>query len=89
MIIANLVYTLCTITSLICAVMLFRGYMRNGAKLLLWSCLCFTGLTINNFMLCVDLLVLSQETDLSVWRTLPAALGLGILAYGLISDTTS
>ena len=36
-----LVYTLCFLTSSACALLLARNYRRTGARLLLWSALCF------------------------------------------------
>lgn len=81
--IASVVYVLCALTSLACAVLLFRGFRASGARLLLWSAVCFAGLTLNNMLLFVDFRVLPQ-TDLSLWRTLPALLGVAILVYGLV-----
>jgi len=83
---ANAVYILCAATSAACAVLLFRGYMRSRARFLLWSCLCFVGLGLNNALLVVDKVVFPTETDLSLWRTLPAIAGLALLMYGLVWD---
>jgi hypothetical protein len=83
---ATLVYALCALTSLTCAVLLLRGYFRTGVRLLLWSGLCFAGLAANNVILVVDLRVV-PAVDLSVWRTLPALAGIVILLYGLVWET--
>ncbi|HEX8321437.1 DUF5985 family protein [Longimicrobium sp.] len=83
---ATLVYALCALTSLACAVLLLRGYARNRVRLLLWSGLCFTGLALNNIILLVDMRVV-PDIDLSVWRTLPALAGIVILLYGLVWET--
>jgi hypothetical protein len=83
---ALVVYVLCALTSLACAVLLFRGYRQTRVRLLLWSALCFTGLCLNNLLLVVDERVL-PDVDLSVWRTLPAVLGVALLIYGLVWDT--
>ncbi|HEY2386482.1 MAG TPA: DUF5985 family protein [Candidatus Binatia bacterium] len=64
---ADAVYVLCTVTSLLCALLLFRGYRRSGIRLLLWSALCFAGLALNNAFVFVDLVVL-PEVDLSLPR---------------------
>ena len=80
---ANIIYILCAATSTVCAVLLFRGYRRSGARLLFWSAMCFLGLALNNVVLIVDLRVI-PAVDLSVWRTLPAVLGAGALIYGVI-----
>jgi hypothetical protein len=83
---ATLVYALCALTSLACAVLLLRGYARNRVRLLLWSGLCFAGLALNNIILLVDMRVV-PDIDLSVWRTLPALAGIVILLYGLVWET--
>ncbi|HEX2210928.1 MAG TPA: DUF5985 family protein [Longimicrobium sp.] len=83
---ATLVYALCALTSLACAVLLLRGYLRSGARLLLWSGLCFVGLAANNAILLVDKRVV-PEIDLSLWRSLPALVGVAILLYGLVWET--
>ena len=82
---ADIVYALCVVTSLACAVLLWRGYRHSRARLLMWSSLCFAGLAINNALLIVDLRVL-PAVDLSVWRTLPALVGIALLVYGLVWD---
>lgn len=81
----QLVYVLCALTSLACAVLLLRGYLRTRVRLLLWSGLCFAGLTLNNALLVVDEHTL--VTDLSNLRTLPALAGVALLVYGLIWDS--
>ena len=81
---ANIVYALCALTSLACAILLLRGYSRSRARLLLWSGLCFVGLFINNALLVVDARIVF---DLSVIRTLPAVVGVVLLLYGLIWET--
>jgi hypothetical protein len=80
---AVIVYALCAITSLACALLLLRGYRQSGVRLLLWSGLCFCGLALNNLLLLVDTQVV-PEIDLSTVRTLPAVVGLMLLLYGLI-----
>ena len=84
---ATLIYALCVLTSAACAVLLLRAYRRNGVRLLFWSGLCFTGLALNNLMLFIDLRV-ALETDLSVWRTIPALIGVVLLLYGMIMEAT-
>jgi hypothetical protein len=79
------VYVLCTLTSLLCAVLLGRTYHRSRVRLLLWSSLCFFGLAINNVLLFLDLIVF-PKTDMFVWRSIPALAGLLLLLYGLIWD---
>ena len=80
---AALIYTLCALTSLVCAVLLLRGYTRSRLKLLLWSGLCFVGLTANNVLLVVDRLAL-PTTDLTTLRLSVAFFALMLLLVGLI-----
>ena len=80
------VYILCALTSLACAVLLWRGWRRSGARLLFWSALCFVGLFFNNLLLIVDTQVVPQ-LDLALVRMIPALLGALALVYGLVWDT--
>jgi hypothetical protein len=79
------VYALCAATSIACALLLWRRYARTRVRLLLWTCLCFVGLALNNVLLIVDLHVV-PETDLSVVRQIPALLGVAVLLGGMIWD---
>lgn len=83
MIVAPVVYCLGMLVTLLCAVLLLRSYRRAGARLLLWSGVCFAGLTLSNLLLVIDLLLL-PETDLYVWRLGTAAAAMLVLLYGLI-----
>jgi hypothetical protein len=80
------VYILTCITTLLCAVMLLRGYARVRRRLLLWSGLCFIGLTITNVFKVLDLIVF-LHTDLYTYRLGSAALAMGLLIYGLIWES--
>lgn len=80
------VFLLCALTSVICAVLLLRGYGRSRSRLLLWSGLCFAGLALNNALLVIDRVVLPASVDLSVWRQVPATVGITLLLYGLVWD---
>jgi len=79
---AGVVYVLCALTSLACAVLLLRGWRHSRARLLLWSGLCFVGLFLNNVLLLVDMNV--GVVDLAFVRLVPAVIGVGLLLYGLI-----
>jgi hypothetical protein len=81
---AGIVFVLCALTSLACAVLLLRGYFGTRVRLLLWTGLCFVGLCVNNILLVVD--ARTPSVDLSVWRSLPAVAGLALLIYGLVWD---
>lgn len=80
---STLIYILCALTSLACAVLLLRSYAVRRDRLLFWSSLCFVGLFINNLLLVADLLML-PEVDLSTVRLVSALAALLPLLYGLI-----
>ena len=83
---AETVYFLGALTTLLCAVLLLRAYLRVRRKLLLWSGLCFAGLTISNALLFVDLVVTPPEVSLSLWRLATAAGAMALLLFGLIRE---
>jgi hypothetical protein len=84
-IISASIYTLCALTAMTCAILLLRAYKRSGYKLLLWGGICFVGLTLNNFVLIIDRLIIPYR-DLHPWRLVLALISLLILLYGLIWD---
>ena len=83
---AAAVYLLCGLTSLACAVLLLRAYAKSRVRLLLWSGLGFTGFTVNNALLFIDLILLPTEVSLIVPRNVAALASLLLLLYGLIWD---
>ena len=84
---ATVAYVLCALTSLGCAVLLLRGWVRGRARLLLWSGVCFSWLAMNNVLLFLDLEVITG-TDLRWARSLTAFLGVATLLGGLIWEAT-
>jgi len=82
---------LCALTSLLCALVLMRAYVRcpsgKPVRLLLWSSLCFAGLALNNVLLVVDKVITGPELDLSLWRSGAALVAMGVMLYGLIWDS--
>jgi hypothetical protein len=80
---AAVVYILGTLVTLACALFLIRGYANTRRKLLLWSAICFFGLSVSNFLLFLDLEVF-LKVDLYVWRLATAAIAMLFLLYGLI-----
>lgn len=80
---AEIVYVLCALTSLFCAVLLWRSYRRSRTKLLMWSTLCFIGLAVNNALLVVDL-VLVPHANLALVRSATAMGSMMMLLIGLI-----
>ncbi|MET0536234.1 MAG: DUF5985 family protein [Steroidobacter sp.] len=83
---AGLVYLLGTLVTALCAVLLLRGFARSRSRLLLWSGLCFSGLTLSNALLFVDLQVY-PELDLYMWRLGTAAAAMSLLVYGLVFES--
>jgi hypothetical protein len=81
--IATLVYLLCFLTSLTCAVLLIRAFRRSRSRLLLWTGLGFCALTLNNLLLVADLVVWAG-VDLWILRQAAAALAIMILLYGFL-----
>lgn len=83
---SSVVYLLCAITSILCAALLYFNYRQNKTRLIFWCAVCFCGLALNNILLVVDLLLTPPSFDLIVFRAIPAALGLGVLATGFAWD---
>jgi len=84
--VAGVVYVLTTLISGACAWLLLRAYGQSRNRLLLWSGLCFVGLTADNALVFMDLVVFPQHS-LAAWRGLPALAGLAALLYGMIWET--
>jgi hypothetical protein len=79
-------YSLAILTSFACMLLLFRGYAQSGMRLLLWSALCFVGLTVNNVLLLLDAEIFTA-IDLRPYRLSAALIGMGFLIYGFIWET--
>ena len=83
---AEAIYLMCALLSMLCAGLLVRGYRRVRTQLLLWSSLCFCFLALNNLLLFLDL-VIWPALDLSPVRGLSALVGVSLLVYGLVWDS--
>lgn len=83
---AELVYVLCALASLGCALIVFRSYRAARSRMLLLVTLCFVGMAINSAILVVDLVVW-PETDLRLARTLVAYVALLGFLFGLIWES--
>lgn len=81
---AAAIYSLCAAVALLCAALLLRAYLRNRYRLLLWSGLCFAGLTLNNALLIVDKIFLPVQVDLSALRLAVSLVAVSVLLYGII-----
>ena len=80
---APFVYLLCLLTSIVCAGLLIRSYLRNRTSLLLWSAICFSLLALNNVLVSLDLFVFSG-VDLTILRNASLLAALATLLYGFI-----
>jgi fluoride ion exporter CrcB/FEX len=75
-----------TATAGICAVLLLRAYSQVHKRLLLWTGLCFAGLTVANALLIADL-NLVPDVSLYRWRLGTAAFSMLLMLYGLIFES--
>lgn len=85
--IAAILYTLCMLTAFLCAWLLLTAYSRTKYKLLLWGGLCFSGLTLNNALVVLDIVVLGPTVNLFTFRLFTAFVSMMVLLYGLIWNT--
>jgi hypothetical protein len=79
----SLVYGLCALASILCAILLLSAHRRRPTRLLLLSGLCFCGLALNNLLLFADFMT-GPSIDLSMARNLTAAGSVLLLLIGLI-----
>lgn len=77
------IYTLCALTSLACAFMLFLGARRTGSRMLFWSGLCFAGLAVSNGLIVVDRMIVPNLGELRLGISL---LAVSLLLYGLVFE---
>lgn len=82
---AEVVYGLCSIAGLACAVLLARAFMRTPTTLLFWSSICFASLAVNSILVFVDT-VIGPVYDLRAVRLAFALLGLIPLAVALTRE---
>jgi hypothetical protein len=89
--IGAVVYILCTVTCVVCAFQLWRGYRRTQLQLLFWSAICFFILAIANALLFVDLavfpgvaVIVLPGLELLTVRSCLTLVALLVLLYGLI-----
>ena len=81
-----LVNVLGALTAGLCAALLLRAYLRVGKRLLLWCGLCFTGLTIANAVLILDLWLI-PDVNLYRARLGLTAMSMLVMLYGLIFES--
>ncbi len=83
------VFIICALMSILCLILLTRGYLTTGKRILLWSSLCFGFLALNNIFICIDMLVL-PTVDLSgpLIRNILSAIAGTFMLIGLILEFT-
>lgn len=79
------VYTLCFVTSSLCAFLLVRSYIATRARLLFWSAICFVFLAANSLLVILDILIF-PDVDFGLWRAGFALAAVAILLFGFIWD---
>ena len=79
------IYALCAVTALGCALLLFQASLRTRSRMLLFSALCFGTLTVTNVLVLVDNAV-GPGIDLRWMRLVTALIAVGLLLYGLIFE---
>lgn len=76
-------YVLTIVTTLACSILLLRAYFKVRNRLLLWSGLCFAGLTIENLLVFGDM-ILFPAVDLYSYRLASTAISISLLLFGLV-----
>ena len=76
------VFVLCAVSSIGCALLLLRAWLADRSRLVLGALACFAGLALSNLVLAYDELALPHEELL--WRCVPSAVGLAVLAFVMI-----
>jgi cytochrome c oxidase subunit IV len=79
------VYSLCFLTSSLCAWLLMRSYLRARGQMLFWTGLCFMMLAINNLIVILDMFIF-PDRDLILYRIAASLVGVSVLLYGFIGQ---
>lgn len=78
-------YSLSAITSVLCAILLLRGYFSTKVRLLLWSGLCFLAFFVDNVLLLGAARAPVEAPP--ILSEVPALVGIAVLVFGLIWET--
>ncbi|MGC1424496.1 MAG: DUF5985 family protein [Terracidiphilus sp.] len=74
------------LTTILCAILLLRAFHNVRKSLLLWSGLCFIGLSAATLLRIFDLRIF-LATDLYSYRLGVTAISMALLLYGLIWES--
>lgn len=79
------IYLLCALTSLACAVLLHQSARRAGSRMLFWCGLCFWLMSLASALVIVDHYVI---TGVELWplRHGTSLVAVAVLLYGLIFE---
>ena len=77
------IYSLCALTCVACAVLLLRSYGRTRYRMLFWSGLCFSMLALSNVLNVLDRFVF-RDIDLAPARLGTALLAVLLIVFGLV-----
>jgi hypothetical protein len=82
---AAVIYSLCALVAALCTFLLLRAWSASRYRLLLWTAICFGGLTATNVLLFLDKIVFTT-VDLTPARLVFTLAAMGVLLYGLVWD---
>jgi hypothetical protein len=85
---AEAIYILCAATSIVAAALLLRQYRLSRTRLSFWSAIGFLGIAINSVLVYIDL-ALIPAIDLSLPRSIAAALAMIAIVYGLVRESVA
>lgn len=74
------------LTTILCAILLLRAHKNVRKSLLLWSGLCFVGLSLSTLLRIADLRIFIA-LDLYPYRLGVTAISMALLLYGLIWES--
>jgi hypothetical protein len=80
---AAVIYSLCALTCIACAVLLLRSYGRTRFRMLFWGGLCFSMLALSNILNMLDRFVF-RDMDLAPARLVTALAAVLLIVFGLI-----
>jgi hypothetical protein len=83
--IAQIVYMLCGLTSILCAALLYRQFRANRTPLLFWTTCGFVFLAATNVLLFLDMVIL-PNVDLSLARSLTTLAAMLTFIIGLTGE---
>lgn len=83
---AVIIYAMCAITALVCAIVLLAGARRTGSRMLFWSGLCFAGLFVTNALVVADAVNYFPQQNLVSLRLFISLGAVALLLYGLIFE---